>query len=507
MGVTQTLLTGLGLLLAHGVEVALILGVLFSRGRNPQSSIAWMLTIVFVPYLGAILFLLFGVNRVQRRRDERTTALGAVADDDRRLSPEQIAETSTWTERGRRAAAAIETLCRTRPTGRNRVEILHNTHRTLGLIEQAIGQARHHIHVEYYIWEADETGRRVRDLLIERARSGVQVRFLYDSIGSLSLKSKFLRPMWEAGIEVRTFLPGQTFRERWSLNNRTHRKIVVVDGTVGFTGGMNIGDEYLGLIKKIGRWRDTHLRLEGPVVLQLQQVFREDWYFATGSDLTQAAYFPTPPTFAAEAAAVPEEVTRPRTGEALCDSEHRGVAAQIVAGGPNMDPSPFHQVFFSAINEAERCVYLTTGYFIPTDSLAMALAAAAIRGVRVHLLVPGRTPHLLKSTIWAGRSYYDKLLAAGCEIAEYEAGTMHAKTLMVDDLWSLVGSANFDARSALLNFEVGCVLYGTGPAANLRRQFELDLRGASPVTQTEREHLRPRHRIAENFSRLFAPIL
>ena len=471
-----------GLIVAHGLELILIRWVLLSRDRQPQASIAWILTILFVPFLGGFLFLMFGVNNITRRREERADNVEELSDREARLPEAARVDLSTWTPRGRRAAEALGRLCDTRPTRGNRVEVMHDTNRTLGLIEQAIRDAEHHIHLEYYIWESDETGRRLRDLLVERAKDGVEVRFLYDSIGSLFLKSQFLRPMTEAGVEVRTFLPGQTFRERWSLNNRSHRKIVVVDGKAGFTGGMNIGNEYLGLIKTSGRWRDCHLRVEGPAALQLQRVFRDDWYYATNVDLDES-YFPTPTLF---------------------EESH---VVQVVAGGPDQDPRPFHQLLFMAITEAERSLTLTTGYFIPTDSLAMALSAAAIRGVDVRILVPGRTPHFFKTTIWAGRSYYDKLLQSGCKIHEYTDGTLHAKTLTVDGLWSLVGSANFDARSTLLNFEVGCVIYGAEVAEDLRRQYELDCRQSSPVTLAEREAIAPRHRFVENFSRLFTPIL
>ena len=472
-----------GLIFAHGLELLLIRWVLLSPGRQPQSSVAWILTIAFVPYLGALLYLVFGVDRITRRRRQRVAEVDSLANRDDEVESRVAVDLSQWSERGLRAMRATEALCQTRPTAGNRIEIIHNTHRTMGLIEQAIERAQDHIHLEYYIWQPDEAGRELRDLLIEKAKQGIEVRFLYDSFGSTFLRARFLNPMTKAGIQVQTFLPGQTLREKWAINNRSHRKIVVVDGEVGFTGGMNIGDEYLGRIKKIGRWRDTHMRIEGAAVHQLQQVFREDWFFACGEELDGERYFPPP--------------TRHEPSE----------IAQIVAGGPERDARPFHQILFTAINEAERSVHLTTGYFIPTDSLAMALASAALRGIEVNILVPGRTPHLIEATIAAGRSYYDKLLAAGCRIHEYTAGTMHAKTLTVDGLWSLVGSCNFDARSTLLNFEVGCVVYGETAAENLVRQFEIDIRDAVEITAEDRAKRRPRHRFAENFCRLFAPIL
>ena len=475
--------TAFALLLAHGLEVLLIRWVLLSPGRQPPAAVAWILTILFVPFVGAIAFLFFGVDRISKRRSERLSSVSSLTDKDDQIESQTAVDVRDWSPRGQRSVQAIETLCDTRPTSGNRFEILHNTHRTLGLITQAIERAEHHVHLEYYIWEPDRAGRELRDVLIAKANEGVTVRFLYDSFGSFFLKQRFLRPMVQAGISVRTFLPGQTFRERWSINNRSHRKIVVVDGKVGFTGGMNIGDEYLGRIKRSGHWRDTHLKVEGAVVHQMQQVFREDWFHASSESLEREIYFPSPQRF---------EPSR---------------IAQVIAGGPDRDPRPLHQIFFTAINEAEQSVHLTTGYFIPTDSLAMSLAAAAIRGVDVNILVPGRTPHLMPMTIWAGRSYYDKLLAAGCKIWEYTAGTLHAKTLAVDSLWATVGSANFDARSTLLNFEVGCVMYGPEAAENLERQFAIDITQADAITEQDRAKQTPRARVLENASRLFAPIL
>ena len=488
MSWTQIAATAFGLLAAHGVELLLIRWVVLSPNRQPQASVAWILTIAFVPYLGGLLFLIFGVDRINRRRADRVDNVELLSERPGRVPEAWLADTSAWTLRGQQAAAAIERLCDTRPTIGNRTEILHDTHRTLGLIEQAIGEARHHVHLEYYIWEPDETGRRLRDAIVAKAREGVEVRFLYDSFGSFFLKRRFLQPMIDAGAAVLPFSPGQSLREKWSLNNRSHRKIVVVDGRVGFTGGMNIGDEYLGLIRRSGRWRDSHLRIEGPAVWQLQQVFREDWYYASTAtepeDLTGDCYFA-------------DLEGDPRVGR----------IAQIVAGGPDRTPRPFHQILFGAINEAQQRITLTTGYFIPTDSLAMALAAAAMRGVDVRILVPGHTPHLLETTVWAGRSYYDTLLAAGCTIHEFVDGTLHAKTLSVDGEWALVGSANFDNRSAVLNFEVGCVIYDAAAADELDRQYEMDLRSADPITAADRALLKPRQRFVENASRLFAPVL
>ncbi len=458
----------------------LIRWVVLTKKRQPLSTVAWILAIVLLPYVGGILFLFFGINRVQRRRETRQAARRSVLD---HLPP--LPGTDAAAPLGLNVIQAhlmrlTQRICGTSPTEGNRIEVLADTNVTLRRIEVAIMQARESVHLEYYIWRPDKTGTRLRDMLVEKAREGVKVRFLYDGFGSLFLRRGFLKPMLDAGVSLATFLPGQSLRERWSINLRSHRKIVVVDGRTGFTGGMNIGDEYLGRNKKFGYWRDTHLELYGPTVLQLQQVFTEDWYYATGEELTQPERFPRPQ----------------ETGD---------VCAQVVSGGPDADVAAFHALMFSAINEAQERVTLATSYFVPTDPLVMALETAALRGVKVRLLVAGKSAHYW--TVLAGRSYYDTLIKAGVEIHEYKRGILHSKTLTVDGCWSLVGTPNFDARSLLLNFEVGVAMYDPRVAAELEEHYDDDIQHARRI-RPEHWNMRPLRQVAlENICRLFSPVL
>ena len=469
--------------LGHLLELVLLRWVLLNTDRSPSAAVAWILAIVFLPVLGPLAYLTFGMNRAESRRAARRRA-EATADAELGQTPADApgVRRPDLPPPGRELARLGEAVGGHPWTAGNRVEVITDTNRTLGLIAQAIEQARETIHLEYYIWQPDKTGRHLRDRLIARARDGVKIRFLYDAFGSMLLRRRFLKPMIDAGIEVAAFAPGNTFWDRWSLNLRSHRKIVVVDGRTAFTGGMNIGDEYIGKRKKFGYWRDTHARLTGPAALQLQRVFADDWFYSTGHLLDDPALMPEPATDGPD-------------------------TAQIVAGGPVAEPRPFHALMFSAIGAAERSVELTTSYFIPTDPLAMALEAAALRGVDVRILVPGRSAHLMPFTVWAGRAYYGRLLKAGVKIHEYDRGILHAKTLVIDDAWSLVGTPNYDNRSVSLNFEVAVALFGAAAAAGLHEQFERDLRDARPVTHATRERVRPLMRATENFCRLFAPIL
>ena len=461
------------------LTLVLLRWVLLIKKDEPSSTVAWAMTIVLLPVIGGLLFLVFGINRVGRRARRKAAA---DRDVERQLPGVMAAQLLPGEDTDALGRNLMRLAARSRQpaaTAGNSVQIVADTNRTLGLIEQAVLAAEKTLHLEYYIWQRDKTGTRLRDLLVRRAKDGVRIRFLYDGLGSLWLTNRFLKPMRDAGIEVAAFLPGATLRERWSINLRNHRKIVVADGRVGFTGGMNIGDEYLGLDRGLGYWRDTHLRIEGPAVLQLQQIFVEDWYYATGRMLTDDGLFPDPGY----------------PGPSV---------AQVVPGGPTGPSNATRVMMFEAINQSRRHLLLTTGYFVPPIELARALEVAALRGVRVRLLVPGRSAFAW--TIFAGRSYYDGLLAAGVEVNEYNRGALHAKTLTVDGKWSLVGSANFDSRSLSLNFEAGLALYDDRAARILEDQFEADIpysRRIDEETWSQRAGWRV---LAENACRMFAPV-
>lgn len=467
------------LLTGYAVTLLLIRWVILSRKRQPVAAIAWILAIVFIPIFGGLAFLVFGINNIRRRRLGKIAASRDLASKLPDIEQYAIPDLEL-TRQQTRLAALIQRECGGVLTGDNAIELMADTRQTFHRIEQAIREAHHTIDLEYYIWQPDRTGTHLRDLLIERAKEGVQVRFLYDKLGSMALSRQFIAPMKAAGIVVAPFLPGASWRERWSINNRSHRKIIIVDGMVGLTGGMNIGDEYLGDDPAIGYWRDTHMRVEGPAVWPLQQLFAEDWYYSTGEELIDEITFPPPS----------------RIGQSI---------VQVVGGGPDGDREPIHTLFFAALNEACESITLATSYFAPTEPLVMALETAAARGVKVRLMLAGKA--VAPWTVWAGRSFYDTLLRSGVEVYEYHKGILHAKTLTIDGSWSLVGSANFDYRSMLLNFEVGLALYGEKLARELEQQFEADL---SDCRQIHLDHwdARPLGRVfVENLCRLFAPLV
>jgi cardiolipin synthase A/B len=454
--------------------------VVLQTNKPPVSVLAWMMAIIMLPYFGSLLFIVFGINRVERSASRKRAARQHIRLQLPIVAQFQVTPEEELNPTNQRLARLADRVGMSRPCFGNTVEILSDTNKIFGMMELAIADAEHSIHLEHYIWEPDRSGTRMRDLLIEKARSGVRVRFLCDGVGSMLLGRRFLKPMRDAGIEVANTVPGLSFHQRWQINLRNHRKIIVVDGNIGFTGGMNIGDEYLGRVSRLGYWRDTHLRLRGPTVLQLQQVFAEDWYFATNQQLTDRQLFPQP-----------EE-----TGNDV---------AQIIAGGPDGEVNVFHSLYFAAINEAHERITLATSYFIPTPALVSALEAAAYRGVQVRILIPGRGDH--QWMVIAGRGFYESLLQAGVEIYEYEKGVLHSKTLTIDGIWSLVGSPNFDTRSLILNFEVAAILYGARSAGQLEEQFADDLVHSRRIDRAVFRRRGIHRKFAEQTLKLFSPVL
>lgn len=462
------------------ITLLLVPFVLLQKRRQPVGTLAWIMAIVMLPYLGGVLFLLFGVNRVARRAALKQAARRQIDRLLPALTQYQALPGETFDRHTSRLTRLAERVATTRPCLGNIVEIVPDTQRTFSMIEEAILAAQQSLHLEYYIWQPDRTGQRVRDLLIHRAAQGVQVRFLYDGLGSFPLNRRFLKPMQKAGIEIASALPGASLRERWSINLRNHRKIVVADGQVGFTGGMNIGDEYLGKVKRLGPWRDTHLRLRGPAVLQLQQIFAEDWFFATGQQLVDDQWYPQPD----------------ETGDQI---------AQVVMGGPDGESETLHALFFAAINEARERISLATSYFVPTPALVAALESAAYRGVKVRVMLPAVSDHYFM--VLAQRGYYESLLEVGVEIYEYTTGVLHCKTLTIDGVWSLVGSPNFDSRSLLLNFEVAVAIYDARTALQLEEQFADDLKNSRRVQLEEFARRGLAQRLVEQSLKLFSPVL
>ncbi len=456
--------------------------VLMSK-KEPTSTLAWCLLVLLLPILGPIFFLLFGYQHVQRPlerkrrhkrlfrrshqpyRDEAVPGPQPTADPDR-----------TWEGMGRlaRRFGAFPVTCE------NQVTFYFDGRSAFEAMMEAIRSARRHIHLETFIFQPDETGCRFLDLLAQKSREGVEVRLLYDAMGSLRLHRRTLLPLLEAGGRCTAFLPLNPLRRRIQVNLRNHRKILVVDGQVAFTGGLNIGREYLGQDTRFGFWRDTHLRLEGPAVSGLQRVFIEDWDFAADEHLQGARYF----------------------GDARAAGPY---PVQVVYSGPDLELKSIREVYFAAILRARERLWIATPYFVPDAGLRDALRLAGYRGVDVRLLCQYHPDKWIP--YFAGRYYWGEVLDAGVKVYQYTKGMMHAKVVLVDGEWASVGTANLDMRSLHLNFEVNCLIYSQQATAELEAAFRRDLETAIRIERGVFKRRPMASRLVENACRLLSPVL
>lgn len=444
--------------------------------KEPATAVAWVLLVLLLPLLGSLIFWTFGynylVNRVKHRRRQRPLVRERLGDSKR--PPDDAAPEENDVARLARRFHAFPA------RGGNAVTLYHETTDAYAALLAAAESARHHLHLEFFIFRSDETGRQVLDVLTRKAKEGVRVRLLYDAMGSVHLRERTLAPLRAAGGQVRAFLPLNPWRSRIQINLRNHRKILVADGRVGFTGGMNIGDEYLGKGERFGYWRDTFLRLEGPSVADVQRIFCEDWDFAANETLDGPDYYPPLPEAGRE-------------------------VVQVAASGPDQEVNTLREVYFMAFLAAQERLWVASPYTVPDAGLNDALLLARRRGVDVRILTIERPDHLV--SFYAGKSYWSDLLALGVKVYLYSKGMMHSKLVLVDGQWASVGSANLDNRSLRLNFEAGCLLYSPALTADLEAAFLRDLESSRQLDPDEYERRSPLARAAENACRLVSPIL
>ena len=443
--------------------------VLLRRRGRPLAALSWLLAVAAMPYVGVILWWTVGRSHLDRLRLRRARQPTHQA----RATTGTLSSMPFYTEEYRGSDGIFA------PTAGNQLELLVKSE-FFDALRAAIAAAREEIDVLFYIWKDDATGTDIRDLLIERARAGVKVRVLVDDMGSPAMRGRFARPLREAGAEVMRFLPVRFRPWNPTLNFRNHRKLVVVDHKVALTGGANLGVEYEH------DWFDLGVRVRGPAVSDLHEVFVEDWMFA----LAEAKRDCT-------ACTVMEEPAAPIPGA-------DGVIA-IVASGPDRDRQRMADVFFLAIGGARQRLYVTTPYFIPTEPIQAVLRSAAQRGVDVRLMVPRLNDVQLVQL--ASRSFYQELLDEGVRIFEYEPRTLHAKAMVVDDHLVILGSANVDLRSFRLNFELVCVTESPSLAQGLRALFEKNQLDCHEVRLEELARTGTINLLVESVAHLVSPLL
>lgn len=447
------------------------------NARTSQGAIAWALSLVTAPYLALPLYAFFGRNKPRRRLPPHRQEDGASPPtESQQEAGQQPCRTDVL---GREALGqAMRHLSGTVFTGGNSVDLLVNGKATFTAIFDAIDRARDYLLVEFFIINNDELGQELKRRLINCRRAGVRVYLLYDSIGSYGLPLGYRRDLIANGVRIRAFGSPGRFKNRFQLNFRNHRKIVVADGVVGFAGGHNVGDEYLGKSKRFGFWRDTHIKLTGPAVLDLQRAFLENWRYVTDEDLEL------------------NWASRPSDED---------TSVLVVPSGPADELETCSLFFVHMLNLAEQRAWITSPYFVPNEAVLEALKLASIRGLDVRVIIP-KNPD--KRTVWyAAFSYMKEAQAAGVKFYRYQKGFLHQKVMLVDEDLAVVGTANLDNRSFRLNFELSVLVADQSFAGELAKMLADDFVDCRLVTREETTKHALLKRVAIAGSRLLSPIL
>lgn len=468
-GLPAALFTIAGFLLA-----LFLVARLMSERRAPANTFAWLLIIVLAPYVGVPLYLLFGGRKLRRLAGRKSRLLPAL--------PAQAACASAFATAP--IAQTVMASGAAPPVAGNAVRFLTTGEATYGELEHGIRTARHTIHIATFILGRDDTGRRLVALLAERARDGVKVRLLLDSVGCMFLSRDFVRPLKRAGGEIAWFMPVWLFTSRGSANLRNHRKIAVFDHCRAIVGGHNLKREYMGPTPIRRRWRDFGAIIEGPAATLLNEIFIADWCFASGQS-PEALQAEIPPGDAVQARG---------SGE-----------LQVVASGPDVPGDPLYEGILAMIQEARKSLWIITPYFIPDEVLMRSLLVKAHAGCAITLIVPARSNHPI--TDFARRHYVRQLLRAGARVRLHEPGMMHCKAVIADDRIALLGSANFDPRSLFVNFEIGVLVHSAPEVLAMKAWAAELLTHCREPSPERRRRFRLLGSLVEELSRLLAPLL
>jgi cardiolipin synthase len=432
---------------------------ILTRNKLPPSTLAWIWAVILFPYIGPIFYFLFGTDRLVRQKLRATREMDAAGGrGDRRINAETEAVLRSLSESER---AAIELLSETNEYAvscADHTRLLVDGAEFFEALMRRVDEAQHHVHIEFYIWRDDTRANALLDRLIDAVQRGVEVRLLLDPIGCFGLRRSHFTRLIEAGGKFAWFRTAHPLRNQWTFTLRNHRKLQIIDGKVCFVGGMNMGREYAGEDPAVGPWRDFQIEIRGSVVRKYQMVFADDWFFATQEKLLAPAYYPAP------------EIAQ-------------ALVVQPLTDGPDDPDDPIEMSLVWMLNTAQHRVWLTAGYFGPTEPMLTALQLAATRGVDVRMIVAAKSDHPMLVNI--GRSYYEELMRYGVKIYEYEAGINHAKVALVDEHWLMVGSTNLDVRSMRLNFELNALVRDPATAAALGRVLEKDLEGSHHIGPEE----------------------
>ncbi len=455
------------------------ISVLLLENRNPSKSLSWVLVLLFIPIVGMFFYLLLGQDYRKKKIISKKSIRSVI---DRPVASFDIDKLDTTLMNGNQLNLIKMLYKNSEAAGYayNKIEVLADGESTFLAVFEAIRQAKDHVHIEFFIFDDDKISNKLRELLIQKAGEGIRVRMIYDYWGSFDLSKKYLKSLRDAGVYVRPFLP---FRWRISrsskINFRNHRKLIIVDGKTGFTGGLNVADRY-AYGNTLGKWRDTFVRMEGSVVHGLQLLFMVDWFFVDRKLIDGAQYFPEP-------------------------KKYDQNLVQLVNSGPDTDWEAIMQGIASAISSATKYIYIHSPYFMPTEVITTCIQMAALSGVDVRLMIPLKSDSRLSDA--STNSYLGQALEAGVRVFRYTDGFLHSKAIVIDDFISIVGSCNLDERSFVQNFEANAFIYDGSTAATLKELFLMDIKKCEELSLEEWSNRKRRQKLKESFARLFSPLM
>ncbi|MCT4592837.1 MAG: cardiolipin synthase [Anaeromicrobium sp.] len=459
---------------------------IFLESRDPSRTVAWLLVLIAFPLPGFIFYLFMGQDirkkRIFKKKKESGFPYFKKAVDIQKETMKYVDLFSSDESIVKKRLINLMINNANAPfTLNNKAKILTNGEETFNEIIKELKGAKSHIHMEYFIIKDDKIGRKIFNILKEKSKEGIKVRVIYDSVGSFRLSKNYLNELRDYGIEIEGFLPVYFPLLSRELNYRNHRKIIVIDGKIGFLGGLNIGDEYLGLNETLGFWRDSHLKVRGEAVYGLQNIFQRDWLFVTENTIAfDEEYYPS---------------------QGYC-GEH---LMQIAASGPDSDWQSIMQGYFCIISSAEKRIWINTPYLVPGESIMTALKTAALSGVDVRIILPHKPDH--KTVFWASMSNVEELLEAGVKVYQYRKGFIHAKIMLVDGIAASVGTANLDIRSFRLNFEVNAFIYDEELVSRMEKDFKEDMEHSKEIILEEHKNRNILSRLKESTGKLFSPLL
>ena len=461
--------------------------IVFFQRRDPKSVWAWLLVLYFVPVVGFIFYLFLGQDMHKRKMFRAKELEDQIGEEIRRQEHQLKSKNPEKPDEGIKNFTDLiiynlETSGAVL-SGDNDIDVYTDGNRKFDALKEDLRKAEHFIHLQYYIIKNDVLFQQIKDILVEKAAQGVEVRVLFDAMGCRSVKHRLWRELNEKGVMTAEFFPALFGRLQLRINYRNHRKIVVVDNRVAYVGGFNIGKEYIGLDRKFGYWRDTHLRIQGNAVLGLQLRFLLDWNYAAKENLLQNG----------------------RMLENIATGERDFCEVQIISSGPDNTTEQIRDNYLRLISKAQKSIYIQTPYFIPDEAILSALMIAIRSGIEVNVMIPCKPDHPF--IYWATYSYVGDLVLAGANCYTYNNGFLHSKGMIVDGKVFCYGTANMDIRSFSLNFEVNAVVYNEKKAMEMEGIFKEDLKECRQITKDDYLKRPLFLRIKEQMCRLLSPLL